>query len=91
MGVPMLRRDRFPDQLVAVCDHDQAGMLLAFDHHRPALQGGPAVLLTWHWHPREATPAPLRVLVVFQHAVAHPPMPPSVQAIIDTLIFHPPA
>jgi hypothetical protein len=94
-----------PLSLVAVCPRAQAEVLVRFDHHQVVVDQVWGILITYPWMPLETAPEPLMATVLFnpapKHAASeaqvraiirgHPRAPLEVQAIVDTLVFHPPA
>jgi hypothetical protein len=76
------------ETLIAACNRKQAQQLVDYDHHRVTINGRAAVLLTYHWMPLEDAVEPLLIKAIFHYAEQHPPAPPQIQAIIETLQFY---
>ncbi len=94
-----------PMVLAAVCNRAQAELLVRYDHHQVVVNDCWGILITYPWMPLDEAPEPLIATVLFHPAPKHlpseaqvraavrkhPMAPESVQAVIDRLVFAPPA
>ena len=85
-------RAKFPDERCSArCPRADAPLLLRHDHHVVWINSRPALLLTYRWAESapEEWPDALPFDVSFTYAPGHPPAPPDVQRIVDSLSFAP--
>ena len=83
-------RQKYPDERwTALCPRAEAPQLLRYDHHVVRIQGRPALLLTYRWAEDSlgTGPAELPFEVSFTYAPGHPPAPPEIQRLVDSLSF----
>lgn len=76
-----------PDQAVAICTREQALQLAEYDHRRVLISGQAGLLLTKEWLPLEEHGGPYILTVIFHHVEDHPPVPESIQTLVDGLKF----
>lgn len=74
-------------ELVAPVTPQQVLKLVNYDHHNVSINSERAILLTYHWYPLEEAQSPLYIKAIFLFAEQHPPAPPHVQNLVDTLVF----